>query len=84
MDEWENFASWHIKTEMKRKNLTISKLTQLFQANGYDVSADSLRGKVARGKFSFVFYLQFIKVLGLHRMDVEFEDSIKNTSIKLS
>lgn len=84
MQEWENFASWHIKTEMKRRNLTLSKLTQLFRANGHEVSLDSLRGKIARGKFSFIFYLQFMQVLGVNEFKIDFEQNPEKNSIKLS
>lgn len=84
MEEWENFASWHIKSELKRRNLTLSKLTELFRANGHEVSLDSLRGKIARGKFSFVFYLQFMQVIGANKMNIDFEENPEKNSIRLS
>ena len=63
-DEWEKKVSLHIKSEMTKRALDVPKLTELFLAHGYKCTRDSIRGKVDRGKFSFIFYLQFMHVIG--------------------
>lgn len=69
-EELEKKICLHVKSVMVKKGLDIPKLTELFLANGYSVTKDSIRGKVDRGKFSFAFYLQFMHVIGAEEMQL--------------
>lgn len=53
-----------VKAELKRQNLTYEHLAQRLQSMGVEESEASIRNKVSRGTFSFVFALQTFAALG--------------------
>jgi len=82
--EWEEAVSRHIKAVMVKKGLDIPKLTELFLAKGFDYTRPALRGKLDRGKFSLVFYLQFMQVVGLSKMELVSPGNADEMDIRLS
>ena len=82
--EWEEAVSRHIKSVMVKKGLDVPKLTELFLAKGYDYTRPALRGKLDRGKFSLVFYLQFMHVVGLSKMELVSPGDFEEMDIRLN
>lgn len=54
-----------IKAELKRQNLTYEHLAQRLNIMGIEESEASIRNKVSRGTFSFVFALQAFEAIGV-------------------
>ncbi len=47
-----------IKKELKKRNLTYVKLSEIMETKGYIYSSNTIRTKVSRGSFSFAFFLE--------------------------
>ncbi|MEN5053532.1 MULTISPECIES: DUF6471 domain-containing protein [Brevundimonas] len=63
--QWRDLAKGMLKAELKRQNLTYAELSDRLAALGVDESEASIRNKISRGSFSFVFALQATKAIGL-------------------
>ena len=63
--QWRALAKGMLKAELKRQNLTYADLSNRLAALGVDESEASIRNKISRGSFSFVFALQATKAIGL-------------------
>ena len=63
--QWRDLAKGMLKAELKRQNLTYADLSDRLAALGVDESEASIRNKISRGSFSFVFALQATKAIGL-------------------
>lgn len=64
-EEWRSIAKGMIKAELKRQNLTYEHLAQRLNTMGVDESEASIRNKISRGTFSFVFALQAFEAIGV-------------------
>lgn len=64
-EQWRDLAKRIIKVELKRQSLTYDDLSKLLAEMGVDESETSIRNKVSRGTFSFVFALQAMKAIGI-------------------
>lgn len=62
-EEWRNIAKGLIKAELKMQNLTYADLSRRLALMGIEESEASIRNKVSRGTFSFVFALQAFRAL---------------------
>jgi hypothetical protein len=79
-DEWRGIAKGMMKAELKRQNLTYDDLAKRLNSMGLEESEASVRNKVSRGTFSFVFALQAFEAIGVqliayrptHTMHVQF------------
>ena len=64
-DEWEDRATGILKAELARRKINYVKLSELLnEAYGIQESQHNLSNKVRRGKFSAVFFLQVLEVIG--------------------
>ena len=63
--QWRDIAKGMLKAELKRQNLTYADLSDRLATLGVDESEASIRNKISRGSFSFVFALQATKAIGL-------------------
>jgi len=54
-----------IKSELAKRDINYVKLAKLLQEKGYKENADSIRTKINRGSFSFVFILEVCDVLNI-------------------
>jgi hypothetical protein len=70
MDDLFKVAKGLLRAEMSRKDIGYKKLSQLLLAIGVDENEKSLANKVGRGKFSFVFFLQCMQVLGVKSFNI--------------
>jgi hypothetical protein len=64
-DEWRGIAKGMMKAELKRQNLTYDDLAKRLNSMGLEESEASVRNKVSRGTFSFVFALQAFEAIGV-------------------
>jgi len=58
-------AKEFLKKELKKRNLTYSELSSIMSDNGYVYSENTIRSKLNRGSYSFVFLLEVCDSLGL-------------------
>jgi len=54
----KNRAKEIIKNQLKKENITYIKLSKLMQNRGYEYSENTIRSKINRGSYSFVFLLE--------------------------
>ncbi len=54
----KNRAKEFIKNELKKRKITYSMLSILMKEKGYDYSENTIRSKINRGSYSFVFLLE--------------------------
>ena len=54
----KNRAKEFIKDELKKRNLTYNMLSKKMKEKGYIYSDNTIRTKVNRGSYSFVFLLE--------------------------
>jgi len=64
-EEWNGRATNLLKSEMARAGVDYEELINRLQAFGIDESYKGLANKINRGAFSFVFFLQCMKALGI-------------------
>jgi hypothetical protein len=63
--EWIAEVKSLLKAELKRKNVTYDQLAIKLRAIGVDETTENINNKINRGKFSAIFLLQCMKVLGM-------------------
>ncbi len=62
--EWEARVKAMLKAELKRKGVTYAELVERLAAIGVVDSEPNIRNKLARGKFTAVFFLQCLEAIG--------------------
>lgn len=62
--EWEARVKAMLKAELKRKSVTYAQLVERLAAIGVVDSEPNIRNKLARGKFTAVFFLQCLEAIG--------------------
>ena len=62
--EWEDHVKTMLKAELKRKNVTYAGLVGKLADIGIIDSEPNIRNKLARGKFTAVFFLQCLEAIG--------------------
>lgn len=67
---WEVEARRILQAELKRAGVSYRTLVALLSTLGVEENEASLSNKITRGKFSFVFFLQCMKVLGITTLDL--------------
>lgn len=68
---FETVATRIINVELSRQGLNKGQLAQKLTEAGYDVTAQGVRNKISYGAFSFAFFLQCMKVLGVKSISLE-------------
>ena len=61
----KNRAKEFIKKELKKRKLTYTELSSIMNNKGYVYSENTIRSKINRGSFSFVFLLEVCDSLGV-------------------
>ena len=69
--EWEARVKGLLKAELKRRNVTYSQLVEKLAAIGVQDSEPNIRNKLARGKFTAVFFLQCLVAIGCTTLRLE-------------
>ena len=64
-DEWKQYAAQTLKSELVRLGVGYEDLIQKLQGIGVEESYKGIASKINRGTFSFLFYAQCMKALGI-------------------
>lgn len=69
-EEWSRHASNLLKAELARLGVGYEGLIEQLQAIGVDESYKGIAAKINRGTFSFLFFLQCMKALGIKEVQL--------------
>lgn len=61
---WESKVKGLLKAELKRREVTYQQLTEKLAAIGVTETPENIANKISRGKFSAVFMVQCLEVIG--------------------
>jgi len=68
---WTQEAKGILRSELDRRGVTYMHLARLLQAEGVEETTRSIANKVSRGTFSFVFFLQVMRALGVREISLK-------------
>ncbi|KYP10254.1 MAG: hypothetical protein A0129_13930 [Limnobacter sp. CACIAM 66H1] len=68
---WEVEARRILRAELARAGVGYKTLAVRLAVLGIEESEANLSNKIARGKFSFVFFLQCMKAIGIKSVDID-------------
>lgn len=63
--DWERKVKGLLKAELKRRDVTYQQLAQKLAAIGISETPENIANKISRGKFSAVFLMQCLEVIGV-------------------
>jgi len=69
--DWNINAKRVLRTEIVRRGITYRALSEMLEKIGVKETERSIQGKIARGTFSFAFFLQCMKAMGAKKVDLE-------------
>lgn len=69
--DWNINAKRVLRTEIVRRGITYRVLSEMLEKIGVKETERSIQGKIARGTFSFAFFLQCMKAMGAKKVDLE-------------
>jgi hypothetical protein len=67
---WEQEARGILRAEMSRRRITYKVLASRLEGMGIPETYKSVASKVGRGTFSFVFFLQAMRAMGIQQIDL--------------
>lgn len=62
--DWESKVKGLLKAELKRRDVTYQQLADKLAEVGVQETPENIANKVSRGKFSAVFLVQCLEVIG--------------------
>ncbi len=62
--DWEAKVKGLLKAELKRRDITYQELAEKLTAIGVTETPQNIANKISRGKFSAVFLMQCLDVIG--------------------
>ena len=68
-DEWAERTKRLLRTEMVRHGVTYEGLAERLATLGVHDTPVNMRNKIARGKFTAVFFLQCLEAIGCSRVE---------------
>jgi hypothetical protein len=68
---WDANARNILKAEIVRRGMTYERLAKRMQDIGVEETSGSIANKMSRGTFSFVFFLQCMRALGVDNVVIE-------------
>lgn len=71
MTDWNSQAKRTLKAELASRGVTYAHLARLLADIEVDETERAIANKLARGTFTFAFYLQCVTALGLDSVTVE-------------
>jgi len=66
--DWEAKVKGLLKAELKRRDVTYHQLAEKLVRIGVAESPENIANKISRGKFSAVFLLQCLEVIGCNTL----------------
>jgi len=70
-DEWTDHTKRIVRTEMVRRGVSYEGLAERLAALGVHDTPVNMRNKIARGKFTAVFFLQCLEAVGCKNLILE-------------
>lgn len=70
MNPWNEQARLKLREILLRKKISYKKLVVLLADIGVEETERAIQGKMARGTFSFAFFLQCMKALGITNVEL--------------
>jgi hypothetical protein len=70
-----------LKSELKKRDISYKDLADRLEEIGVDESDKNIANKLSRGKFSAVFLLQCLYVIGCDRLELEYDENIRNQTM---
>lgn len=67
---WTDEARNILRSVLVRKGVTYEQLVERLEEIGVTETVSSVKGKLHRGSFSFVFAMQVMSVLGISQIEV--------------
>lgn len=71
MNPWNLEARRILRAELARRDVSYKRLALMLEQIGVEETQRSITNKLSRGSFSFVFFLQCMKAIGVTRIDFE-------------
>ena len=62
--DWEEKVKGLLKAELRRRNVTYQQLSEKLAAAGIKESPENIANKISRGRFSAVFMMQCLEIVG--------------------
>lgn len=62
--DWDGKVKGLLKAELKRRDVTYQQLAEKLTAIGIAETSENIANKISRGKFSAVFLVQCLEVIG--------------------
>lgn len=69
--DWHKLATTTIKVELTKANIGYEELVQRLAAMGIQESYTGIAAKINRGTFSFMFFMQCMKAVGVKQVRIE-------------
>ncbi|BAQ49591.1 DUF6471 domain-containing protein [Methylobacterium aquaticum] len=70
-EAWDARVKGILKAELKRKGVTYAQLVEKLDAIGVKETEPNIRNKLARGKFTAVFFVQCLSAVGSKNISLE-------------
>ena len=67
----KNRAKEFLKKELKNRKITYIQLSKLMKNKGFEYSENTIRSKINRGSYSFVFLLEVCETLDMNIICLE-------------
>lgn len=67
---WSKIAKNMLRAEMVRRDVSYADLADLLAKHGIEDNEQNLRNKVSRGRFTTVFLIQCMQVLGVEFLQI--------------
>jgi len=67
----KNRAKEFLKKELKNRKITYIQLSKLMKNKGFEYSENTIRSKINRGSYSFVFLLEVCETLDINIICLE-------------
>lgn len=67
---WNNEAYQLLKGELGRRKVTYARLQKQLAAMGVEETERSIASKISRGTFSFAFFVQCMRAIGVQQVDI--------------
>ncbi|MCJ2088799.1 DUF6471 domain-containing protein [Methylobacterium sp. E-005] len=70
-EAWDARVKGILKAELKRKGVTYAQLVDKLAAVGVKETEPNIRNKMARGKFTAVFFVQCLAAIGVDQLSIK-------------
>lgn len=68
---WDARAKGLLKAELARRGVSYEQLAEKLREMGVNETPASIANKISRGRFTAVFLLQCLAVIGCNRIDID-------------